>query len=176
MSPASSTDLSRPSSRQDMLRDMARHIRNPAMGTGTLASLRRGSAHDVTRQAAFHRLLADLPDYEIQPYDLIRWAAVAQCMALTGVSARQGASDGTVLAHAALSESRFSRLLASHGDGFRDQLLFVARYLHSKDASLGWNDLGELTLTDDADEERADTLRLQLARDYYRSLATGSAT
>lgn len=176
MSPGTSVDLSRPFSRRDVLRDMARRIRNPAFGTGALASLRRGSAHDVARQAAFHRLLAEVPDYDIQTHDLIRWAAVAQCMALTGVPATKGESDGTVLAHAELSESRFARLLASHGDGFRDQLLLVARYLHSKDASLGWSELGELTLTDETIEERADTLRLQLARDYYRALTTGGAT
>ena len=175
MSPANVADLSRPSSRQDILREMARRIRNPVVGTGALASLRRGSAHDVARQAAFHRLLAEVPDHEIQTHDLIRWAAVAQCMALTGVPATKNESDGTVLARAELSESRFSRLLASHGDGFRDQLLLVARYLHSKDASLGWSELGELTLTDEANEERADTLRLQLARDYYRALTTGRA-
>lgn len=176
MSPASSADFSRPFSRRDILRDMARRIRNPAIGTGTLASLRRGSAHDVARQAAFHRLLAEVPDYDVQAHDLIRWAAVAQCMALTGVPATERESDGTVLARAELSESRFSRLLASRGDSFRDQLLLVARYLHSKDVSLDWSELGELTLTDEANEERADTLRLQLARDYYRASTTARAT
>ena len=97
-------------------------------------------------------------------------------MALTGVPATKGENDGAILAHAELSESRFSRLLASHGDGFRDQLLLVARYLHSKDASPGWSELGELTLTDELNEERADTLRLRLARDYYRVSITAKAT
>jgi CRISPR type I-E-associated protein CasB/Cse2 len=155
---------------------MARRIRNPVINTGALASLRRGSAHDVARQAAFHRLLAAVPDHEIPTHDLIRWAAVAQCMALTGIPSTKSESDGTAMAHADLSESRFARLLASHGDGFRDQLLLVARYLHSKDTSLNWYELGELTLTDGINEERADTLRLRLARDYYRALTISKAS
>lgn len=170
MSPESSADLSRPLSRRDILREMARRVSNPALGTGALASLRRGSAHEVARQAAFYRLLVEVPDHEIPAHDLIRWAAVAQCMALTGVGATKTESDGTVLARAELSESRFSRLLASRGDGFRDQLLLVARYLHSKDASLSWSELGELTLTEEVNEVQADGLRLRIARDYYRAL------
>jgi hypothetical protein len=95
-------------------------------------------------------------------------------MALTGVSGISAGSDGSLLATSGLSESRFARLLASHGDGFFDQLLLVARFLHSKESKPSWTELGELALTDTVHEDRADMLRLRLARDYYRVLTSRS--
>lgn len=161
--------------RAQLISAVGRRIRDPRMSTGALASLRRGSRHDVARQAAFYAALADIPDDYLPPDTLVRWAAVAQCMALTGVPTTSDGSDGSLLASSGLSESRFSRLLASHGDGFFDQLLLVARFLHSKDARPSWSDLGELALTDEVNEARADAVRLRLARDYYRTLTNRSA-
>lgn len=175
MTQVSATDPSRPTSRRDLLREIARRLRDPTISTGALASLRRGTPQDVARQAAFHRLLAEIPDQHTQADDLIRWASVVQCMSLTRVAGAPFESDGTLLARAGLSESRFARLLASRGDGLRDQMLLVARYLRSKDTSPVWADLGELALTDGLNEERADALRLRLARDYYRALTSGHA-
>jgi CRISPR type I-E-associated protein CasB/Cse2 len=165
-----------PASRTQLLGAMGRRIRDPRMSAGALASLLRGSRHDVVRQAAFHAALVDVPDHQLPSEDLVRWAVVAQCMAITGVPRTPPARDGSVIAHAGLSETRFARLLASHGDGLFDQLLLVARFLHSKEASLTWRDLGELSLTDDRHDERADALRLSLARDYYRVLVRGAAS
>ncbi|MEP6621972.1 MAG: type I-E CRISPR-associated protein Cse2/CasB [bacterium] len=175
MTDTTSPTLTSSASRAQLLGAMGRRIRDPRMSTGALASLRRGSRHDVVRQAAFHAALVDVPDHRLPAEDLVRWAAVAQCMAITGVPGSTTAHDGGALARAGLSESRFARLLASHGDGFFDQLLLIARFLHSKEASLAWRDLGELALTDDRLDERADALRLSLARDYYRALASGAA-
>lgn len=141
------------------------------MSTGALASLRRGTRHDVARQAAFFAALQDIPDERLSQQSLQRWASIVQCMAITGVPSAPDTRDGSALARAGLSESRFARLLASHGDGFFDQLLLVARYVHSKEVLLGWRELGELALTDEHLEERADAIRLSLARDYYRTLA-----
>lgn len=140
------------------------------MSTGALASLRRGDRQDVARQAAFFAVVVDVPDERLVQSSLQRWAAVVQCMAITGVPATVDTRDGTLLGRSGLAESRFARLLASHGDGFFDQLLLLARYLHSKEVRLGWKDLGELALTDERHEERADAIRLSLARDYYRAL------
>lgn len=162
-------------SRAQLISAVSRRIRDPRMSTGALASLRRGSRHDVAHQAAFYATLADIPDDHLSPDTLVRWAAVAQCMALTGVPTKSDGSDGSILASTGLSESRFARLLASHGDGFFDQLLLVARFLRSKDARSSWSDLGELALTDEISEARADAVRLRLARDYYRTLTSRSA-
>jgi len=163
-------------SRAQLLGAMSGRIHDPRMSTGALASLRRGSRHDVARQAAFHAAVADIPSESLALGVLVRWAAVAQCMAVTGVPATSALRDGSGMAQAGLSESRFARLLASHGDGFFDQLLLVARFLHAKDTAISWQELGELALTDDLHEERADVVRLALARDYYRELVNGIAT
>ena len=159
----------RQTSRQ-LLSALARRIHAQHLTTGAKASLRRGSRHEVVRQAAFHLVSSHIPEYEMQSDISTRWAAIAQCIALAGTSSPSVSRDGTTLAAAGLSESRFARLLASHGDGMLDQLLLVARVLHSKDVSLGWSELGELALSDERYEERADRARLGLARDYYRAL------
>lgn len=157
-------------SRAQQIAAIASRIGNLRTTTGARASLRRGTRHDVARQAAFHALLMDIPDEHIS-YDLLeRWAAVVQCAAITGGSVDRGESDGKLLARAGLSEARFARLLASHGDGLFDQMLMVSRFVHSKDFRPGWMQLGELLLTDEISEYRADAVRLQLARDYYRTL------
>ncbi len=159
-------------SRSQLLGAVGRRIRDPRMSTGALASLRRGDRTDVARQAAFFAVLADVPEQRLTPSSLQRWAAVVQCMAITGVPGSTDNRDGRALAQSGLAESRFARLLASHGDGFFDQLLLLARYLHSKEVSLGWRELGELALTDERNEERADEIRLSLARDFYRAFAS----
>jgi CRISPR type I-E-associated protein CasB/Cse2 len=135
--------------------------------------LRRGDRNDVARQAAFFTVLVDVPEQRLAPSSLKRWAAVVQCMAITGVLTGTDTRDGSALAHSGLAESRFARLLASHGEGLFDQLLLLARYLHSKDVSLAWRELGELALMDERNDERADEVRLSLARDFYRTLASG---
>lgn len=141
---------------------------------GARAALRRGTRHDVARQAAFHALLVDVPDEHMSPDLLERWAAVAQCVAVTGGTAGATEPDGRLLARSGLSEARFARLLASHGDGLFDQMLLVSRFVHSKDLRPGWAQLGELLLTDELNEQRADAIRLRLARDFYRTLNSSS--
>ncbi len=162
-------------SRSQLLASVGRRVRDARMSSGARASLRRGTRHDVARQAAFFAVLADVPEERLSAQSLERWAAVVQCMAITGVSESSNARDGGALAMAGLTESRFSRLLASHGDGLFDQLLLVARFAHSRDLSMGWRELGELALTDDHRAERAEEIRLSLARSYYRTLAGNPA-
>lgn len=161
-------------SRTDLIRSVGRRIGDPRMSSGALATLRRGTRHDVARQSAFHAAIVDIPDEYLRADLLLRWAALVQCVTLTGVPSRSSGSDGSLLAGGGLSESRFARLLASHGDGFFDQLLLVARFLRSKDLQPSWTELGELALTDTEHEARADLVRLRLARDYYRALTSRS--
>jgi len=159
----------RPASRSQLIATLARQIASPQLSTGARASLRRGSRYDVAHQAAFHRLLCELPEHRVRSADLPRWAVVVQCIAIAGEISRPDGSDGRALADAGLAESRFARLLASHGEGLFDQLLLVARFLHSKNGTASWRHLGELALTDEIREERADAVRLSLARDFYRA-------
>ncbi|MCU0650072.1 MAG: type I-E CRISPR-associated protein Cse2/CasB [Gemmatimonadaceae bacterium] len=175
MSSIASGPLPAPS-RRALLRSLAGTLRVQPLSPGALASLRRGTSADVARQAAFHRLIADVPESWLADDALLRWATVVQCLAITGAPASHGESDGRMLATAGLTESRFARLLASHGDGLSDQLLLVARFLHAKDVRPTWVDLGELVLTDTVLPARADVIRLVLARDYYRSPSTLAPT
>jgi CRISPR-associated protein Cse2 (CRISPR_cse2) len=123
--------------REQLLGEMSRRIHSPKMSSGALASLRRGSRHDVARQAAFYSVLAEVPEDYLQDEALARWASIAQCMALAGgITHSSKTSDGTVLSSSGLSESRFARLLASHGNGLFDQLVLIARFLRSKDLRL----------------------------------------
>jgi CRISPR type I-E-associated protein CasB/Cse2 len=161
-------------SRSQLLGTVGRCVRDPRISTGALASLRRGDRMVVARQAAFFAVLADVPEHHLAPASIPRWAAVVQCMAITGVPADTKIRDGSALARSGLTESRFARLLASRSDGFFDQLLLLARYLNSKEVSIGWRELGELALTVERKEERADEIRLSLARDFYRPRASSS--
>lgn len=162
--------------RSQLIFSVARAVHDPRASTGAHASLRRGTRHDVVRQAAFHHVIAEVPDDQLGLDALSRWAAVVQCIALTAIGTSVGPSDGSALANAGLSETRFSRLLASRGDGFFDQLLLIARYLRAKQTPVRWNDLGELALTIDVQETRADALRLRLARDFYRVVSNPLAS
>ena len=155
-------------SRTDLILSIGRKVHSPQMSTGALAELRRGTRFDVALQAAFHGVISDVPESWLRVEYLPRWAAIAQCIALTYAPARRSDPDGAALASADLSETRFSRLLVSRGNGFFDQLLLVARYMRAKDAPLDWIDLGILALTTDVHEDRADATRLRLARDFYR--------
>jgi CRISPR system Cascade subunit CasB len=102
----------------------------------------------------------------------LRWATVIQAMAL-GTKPSEDVSQeraGKSLAEAGYSESRFARLLAAHGETFRDQIVLLARYMNGKQARFSWADLGELVLVEGWNEPRADKLRFRIARDYYREL------
>lgn len=176
MTEPTAVDSAARQSRAQLISAVGRRIREPHMSPGSLASLRRGSRSEVVRQAAFYAALADVPDDQLSPRMIVRWAAVAQCIALTGVAGKADGSDGRILASCRLSESRFARLLASHGHGLFDQLTLVARLLRSRDARPSWSDLGELALSDEINEIRADAVRLRLARDFYRALTSQSET
>lgn len=132
------------------------------------AALRRGSSSDVAQSAAFHRVLNHAQIDEDSIERLGAWASVIQCMAIGGAAQVQ-LSDGTMLARAGLSESRFSRLLSASGTSLADQCLLIARFLHSKEHLCCWEDLGSLLLLDASGSTYADHVRLRLAKDYFRT-------
>lgn len=153
---------------------LTRRLVDPGLGPGARAALRRGDPITVMRQAAFHRLVARARvDESVLAADgWLRWATVLHAMA---IAIRPGAPlsqrpAGEALASAGYSESRFMRLLAADGDTLRDQIVLLARFMHSRDESLDWRDLGELVLADGIRPHTTERVRLRLARSYYKSL------
>jgi CRISPR system Cascade subunit CasB len=73
------------------------------------------------------------------------------------------------MAKAGISEARVQRLLSARGPAFADQARLIARRLGNYGA-LPHRDLGELLLIADHESDRAETLRLRIAQDYWRAL------
>jgi CRISPR system Cascade subunit CasB len=77
---------------------------------------------------------------------------------------------GRALAEAGFSESRLERLLAVEGDTLSAHLLRTAYFLGAKRTPVNWADFARLLLAWDEDEK--ESVRLQIARDFYRPLDT----
>lgn len=158
-----------PTDRHHLAR-IARRLADPALGPGALASVRRGDPASVSRQPTCHRLLREVEDRALAGDGALRWATAVLVLALL---ARPGAPSGgrpagQALAAAGLPESRLARLLASHDDALRDQLVLAARFLRSRDEACTPLDLAELALAEGRAEGRAERLRHRIARGYYR--------
>lgn len=140
-----------------------------ALDTGEQAALARldpeaPRPHQVGALA--HALvLAGIKPDDWQQTTWRRWALLAQGMALAGHDG--SARLGTQLAHAAVSESRVTRLLTARGDAFSQQVPRVVRLMASRSVSPNWLEFGALILATDHDEARAETLRLRIAGNYY---------
>jgi CRISPR system Cascade subunit CasB len=154
---------------------IAARLRSPDFSPGALASLRRHDPGMVMGQPAFHRLVAGLPDGDLDDRHAgaLRWATVVHAMA---IGARPGeappdAKAGAALAQARLTEARLTRLLAARDDGFRDQVVLVARATHAKAIGFSWGELGRLVLAEGRYEDWAESLRFKIARAYYQTLA-----
>lgn len=76
---------------------------------------------------------------------------------------------GQTLAEAGLSESRLERLLAAEGEALSHILLRTAYFLGAKGVPVNWTDLARLLLVT-ADREERETIRIGIARDFYRPL------
>ncbi len=75
---------------------------------------------------------------------------------------------GLALAEAGLSESRLERLLAAEGDILSMILLRTAYFLGARNIPINWADFARLLLVAERDEK--ETIRLSIARDFYRPL------
>lgn len=170
MSDSAAAPPSRSQATRTRLSLLQQRVRESRLDTGSMAALRRGDARTVLSQPAFHRLTAGFEDHEFAGDGAERWATVAQGIALTGVPDGEREAAGATLARLGFSESRLSRLLSSRGSTFRNQVTLVARFARGRGTPLDWSDLGELVLLEERVEDRADTLRLRLARDYYRAI------
>jgi CRISPR system Cascade subunit CasB len=79
---------------------------------------------------------------------------------------RSDRSTGRALAEAGLSDARLERLLAAEAGILSALLLRTAYFLGAKRMPINWVDFARLLLAGDEDEK--ESIRLQIARDFYR--------
>jgi CRISPR system Cascade subunit CasB len=113
--------------------------------------------------------LAGIDPESWRPETWLGWTLIAHGMALAGHDGT--ARLGVQLAHANVSESRVTRLLTARDDAFRQQIPRVLRLMASRGIAPNWSELGDLLLAADRDENRAETLRLRIAGQYYAALS-----
>lgn len=130
---------------------------------GDLAELRRMDP-DRPETAAFFRILAHIAPTAGNE-TIRRYAHYLRILAQKPGSL---SSDrlGEVMARAGISESRVQRLLSARGNAVSRQALFIARRLASY-GNIPWRGFALILLSK---EERADDVRLFIARDYWRTL------
>lgn len=160
-----------------LARIIERHERfrgdSAALSVGERAALARldpdaPRPHQVGALARALVLAGIVPD-EWQHETWLRWALIANGMALAGHDAQERL--GRQFAHANVSESRVTRLLTARGDAFRQQIPRLLRLMASRRVAPNWQELGALILATDRDEERAETQRLRIAGQYYAAAA-----
>ena len=157
---------------------------------GDLAQLRRMDP-DAPDAAAFWRLTAR-EGLLGSPVVERKWALVLHGMALmTGTAGTDAGGRsahnrnmpiGRALFHggepdtatAFYSESRFSRLLTARGPMLRTLLVRVFRMMAAAGQHFDWYQMTQLILNDGHDEKRADSVRRNIAREYYRAESRAS--
>ena len=95
-----------------------------------------------------------------------RWAIVLSGFARLGPPLhKRGARLGRALANAGYSELRLLKLLKVKGPTFADAVRRLCGFLAAKAEPVDWIELARFILT--TDEQKADELRRNIARDYY---------
>jgi CRISPR system Cascade subunit CasB len=138
---------------------------------GDLASLRRLNT-DAPDAAPFFRIVVKIAP-EAGPTTLHRYARFLQILALKPAALASG-SFGAVMAAAGISETRVQKLLSARGVTLAEQLRLISRRL-ANEGTLPYRQIGELLLIEDEDSERAEAVRLRIARDYWRVLDRADA-
>jgi len=96
------------------------------------------------------------------------WACLLSALARTkGLHAPQ-VSLGNALAFGEYSELRFVRFLRAKGTALFKEIELMAQYLNSKAQPVDWTQVAEILFT--RDEDKAESLRRKIARDYYNTL------
>ena len=155
---------------------MAARLADPKCPTGDHAALRRmrPDAPDGRAQIAAERLLGRV-NANPQGEDRRRWMLIMHCLALARGRHAPETRTGRVLTETHYSEERLSRLLSSDFEVIADVLPRLARWVGAKGAAIDWLPLAQLARWTGRDENRADRVRHQIARDYARAAANAAA-
>jgi CRISPR system Cascade subunit CasB len=97
------------------------------------------------------------------------WMTILAGMAIMVPAANsRGNPAGKMLGESGYSESRLERLLSAEGDVLETLVLRVARFAAAKAQPIDWTQLAQLLLA--KNPERADAIRMRIAKDYYRAI------
>lgn len=133
---------------------------------GDLASLRRLNTGAPDAPAFFRIVVTIAP--EASPATVHRYARFLQILALKPAALASG-SFGAAMAAAGVSEARAQKLLTARGPALAEQIRLIARRL-ANEGTLPYHQIGDLLLIEDEEGERAEAVRLRIARDYWRAL------
>jgi CRISPR system Cascade subunit CasB len=136
------------------------------LGNGEVADLRRLRPEDPACPE-FWKVMAEYWD---MPYDNDE-ARKRACL-LSGLARTKGLHDfhaslGKALVDAGYSELRFVRLLRAQDKGLFKEIELMAEFLNSKGQSANWAQVAELLFTQD--DEKMESLRRRIARDYFKN-------
>ena len=157
---------------QQLIGRLIGHFNNEVLTRGETAPLRRMDP-EHPHEPAFVLLMleAGAPDQWTAALKGARcWALIVHAMARMAPNHHDSsASVGAALHKADVSEARVSRLLAARDVQFRTQMVRLARRLAQAAQPVNWFELADLIVAEALDRNRLDTLRLRVARDYYRA-------
>lgn len=139
---------------------------------GERANLRRIDPQNISKSGLNLYRLLTTANISIYSSSIQQWATIVKLLSIAVSHLPENTSItlglGKAAEQAGISEARISRLLASREHLFRDQALRITKYISSKGITCNWIPLCELVLIEEKDENRADDLRMQIAKDYYQ--------
>lgn len=162
------------------LTSVVSHIAGLLRGSGVIsrgdvASLRRmDPRHPAAAFFKIEGLVLDesLPgDAAKRANDETRWAAIVVGLAYLGALHDPSKRLGLALADAKYSELRFTRLVRADEEYLADELPTLARFLAAKGMPVDWTAAAQLILSAGAADDKEESVRRHLARDYYGAMA-----
>lgn len=141
-------------------------IANERFPSGDRAKLKRMDFAETVPVAFYRFAFAQLPEgWEVNQKE---WMTIVAGMAIMSPSNHSPVAGlGKVLAESGYSESRFERLLAAEDEVLYTLILRLARFLAAKAKPADWLQIAQLLLSKD---EKADAIRMRIAKDYYRAM------
>ena len=141
------------------------------LSNGDLAELRRIDVNHPYTPALWKVLLAFVPDAwtmgREQATKEKRWATLLMAMAINRGKHERSKRFGAALAEAGWSELRFVRLMEARDEALLAMFRQMAAFVSSKGITTNWVEPAKLLFEQDG--ERAETVRLNIAREYYRA-------
>jgi CRISPR system Cascade subunit CasB len=175
---APETDRVAPQSDGSIISRIALELTREGFPRGDLAAVRRLDPDHPSAPAFWRLLMRTVPeDRRRSPDAERRWALILHGMALMAPHHHDPAIPvGRALFVAGYSEQRLGRLLDARGLQFCALLPRLCRQLAQKPQALDWRELGQLVRSIDHAEEKAENIRVRIARSYYGAeAATGKA-